>query len=594
MRPWMTGPILALCAGVLPCSAQLPESPIGSPMYRAPELPQPRIVTKLPPRLPALWLEALERPEADYKTKAAQAIALAHQRGFPGMEVAVGPLTRALDRPDQHPTVRVAVARALVVLDAKAAAAGLAKLAATDTDVREIVEPALAKWDYRPARATWLERLDQAPTRRGTVLAIRGLAAVKEEKAASRLRELALDRDVPAGIRLEAARAHGVLRPAGSETDAEGLVKDATPRGATDRLVAASLLRNHQDEAAVRQLQALGRDAEPAVAAVALARLVELDPALVLPLIDPVLASSDANVRRFGVEVLFRQPAEARLKLLADRLNDPHPDVRARARQALGELAKKAEWKTIVIREATRILTADDWRGLEQAGILLARLDHKPAADRLLALLAHRRPEAFIAAAWALRVLAVPETLPGVFKYYDDTYQAMLRSGPEAGRRDVPAAAIDQQLSQLGQFLGQAKHLPADGLFRRLIPPRAGKGMNPAGYEARAAAIWALGLMHEGTPVSAIAGPLAGRVQAVNPFDVEDERVRRMSAITLGRMKAADQLETLRQFYSAKGPSRDPVNNACGWAIERITGEKVPPPGVIEEFRIDWFLVPTD
>jgi hypothetical protein len=38
-------------------------------------------------------------------------------------------------------------------------------------------------------------------------------------------------------------------------------------------------------------------------------------------------------------------------------------------------------------------------------------------------------------------------------------------------------------------------------------------------------------------------------------------------------MKAKGALGTLRKFYNAKKPSLDPVNNACGWAIEQITGE---------------------
>jgi hypothetical protein len=312
----------------------------------------------------------------------------------------------------------------------------------------------------------------------------------------------------------------------------------------------------------------------------------------VLPLLDPVLASPDAGVRRFGVEVLLRQPTDDRLKRLADRLGDPHPDVRARARQALHELAVKAEWKAAVLREGTRVLGGDDWRALEQAAILLAQLDHKPAADRLAGLLRHPRPEAFVAAAWALRALAVPDTPPKVLAHFEETYQAMLRAGPAAVRPDAPA--VDRQLAQLAQLLGRAKHAPADGLLLRLVPPTADQGPNPAGPETRAAAAWALGWLHEGAADAAVAGLLAGRVRAVNPGDLEDPRVRWMSAVALGRLKAAGELPTLRKFYVDRKPSLDPVNNACGWAIERITGEKVPPPGVVERFRTDWFLVPVE
>ncbi len=56
-------------------------------------------------------------------------------------------------------------------------------------------------------------------------------------------------------------------------------------------------------------------------------------------------------------------------------------------------------------------------------------------------------------------------------------------------------------------------------------------------------------------------------------------------------MKAREALGTLRRFYQQKKPSLDPVNNACGWAIEQLTGEKVPPAQPIRRERRDWFLL---
>src|SRR5207245_4654018 len=61
----------------------------------------------------------------------------------------------------------------------------------------------------------------------------------------------------------------------------------------------------------------------------------------------------------------------------------------------------------------------------------------------------------------------------------------------------------------------------------------------------------------------------------------EDPRVRRMSAITLGRMKAKNSLKSLRRYYSAQ-PTLDPVPLACGWAIMQNTGEPLAKPQTIE------------
>jgi hypothetical protein len=100
--------------------------------------------------------------------------------------------------------------------------------------------------------------------------------------------------------------------------------------------------------------------------------------------------------------------------------------------------------------------------------------------------------------------------------------------------------------------------------------------------------------LHEGKPIAEVATPLAGRVAAVVPGDVEEPRVRWMCAVALGRMKAADSLPTLEQFYPSKKPALDPVNNACGWAIEQITGNRMPAPEDIILPQRGWFLVTID
>jgi HEAT repeat protein len=576
------GAMLVVLVQTLPARADEPV--IDSAMYRNPELPTPRVVQTFPDGLAELWLKALDRPEADYKSRAALSIAQAHGRGMKGLATMVPALARELERADQQAAVLVAAAQALVALDARDAAESLSRAgAAGDADLREIVEPVLAKWDFKPTRADWLARLEKPPYRRGAILAIQGLATVREEKAIPRLREIVLSREVPPSVRLEAARALGTLRTAGSEQDAERLAGDATPRGLADRLAAASLLRYHKGGSATKQLQALARDTEPAVAAVVLTRLVELDPALVIPILERVLASPDTRVRSLGVEALARQPSDKHIRLLGDRLNDPHPDVRAQSSRALREIAKKPDLREAVIREGVRLLAATDWRGLEQSAMLLGQLDHKAAVSRMVELLKNSRTEVTVAAAWGLRQLSVEETLPAVLEH--------VRVTAGAPGRPVPPSADDAKLAQLVQFLGQSRYRPADPVLRKFIPPLFGSGLT-AGHETRAAAVWALGLIHDGAADPELISLFSGRLAAVNPGDLEDNRVRRMAAISLGRMKAKDSVPLLRKFYPAQKPSLDVVGNACGWAIEQITGETVPAPGTIEVPQRDWFLSP--
>jgi HEAT repeat protein len=560
-------------------------------MYKLPDLPYPRVVEIFSEKTKDLWMRALERPEVDLRCRAAEAVVLARHRGVKGMETTIGPLVKALDRADQDQAVRLAAAQALVALDARDAAPSLLRqVASGGSDLRTLVEPVLARWAYRPARDLWRERLrDPAAAPAGFVLAARGLAAVGEAEDADRLRAVVLSDKVPGPLRLEASRALAVLRPAGLEKDGEGLASDPTPRGLVGRLAAASLLRRHGGTDAVRLLQRLVRDAEPAVAVLAADRLVEIDTALLLPALNLLLASPDAKVRSAAVEVLFRHPGPQHLRLLGDRLDDPHPDVRSQARRALEELAAKKEFHDPIIAEGMRMLATQRWRGLEQATFLLARLDHKPAAPRLVDLLPFDREEVDLAAAYGLRKLAVAETLPGVTAHAAATRKLLLATTTNLARKGVTADALDHQLSQLHQLLGQQKYAPAEPVLREFIPHLAGK---PIGPQSRASAVWALGRLHEGNTVPDLATALEARLNDTTSQPPELLEVRYMSAIALGRMQAKAALASLRRHYHDREPSENPVNNACGWAIERITGEAVPPPKTIRAQRRDWFLVP--
>jgi HEAT repeat protein len=101
-----------------------------------------------------------------------------------------------------------------------------------------------------------------------------------------------------------------------------------------------------------------------------------------------------------------------------------------------------------------------------------------------------------------------------------------------------------------------------------------------------------LGWIHEGKNVPDLASTLEVRLNDTNSIPPEDNRVRWMCAYSLGRMKAENTLPSLRRYYFNSEPSEDPINNACGWAIEQITGEKMPAPRTIRKPQRDWFLIP--
>lgn len=560
-------------------------------MYRDPDLPRAKVTHVLPRGAKELWRKTLKSQQNDQRCKAADAFSEAKRRGMPDLDDAIPDLIEALESKEQHPAVRLAVARALIDLGAKKAAASLWQQAEKGgIDLREVIEPAMVKWDHAPARAAWLKRVaDPETPQRTMILAIRGLAALGEAKAADPLRERVTSDRTPAVVRLEAARALGMLRAEGSEKDAVALAKDTSPRGLAGRLMAATLLSRHGSKEAITQLQALAKDPEPAVAVVAVRRLIEIDVKHASGVRDSLLASRDPGLRSQGTAILLRNPTDDSLGLLARQLDDSHLDVRTGARLALQERATKGGQQKAVSEHAVAVLRAEKWRAQEQAAILVADLGHRPAGAALAALLSADRPEVFVTAAWALRRLGDVDSLPAVLKYLTEEVKRVSGRGKLPGRTDDWQAMVDHQLSQVAQHLGRMKYAPADAVLRQFVR----RGGLPF-LEARAAAIWALGLIHEDKPVNDLVKQLQARLDDVLSMPPEDDRVRQMSALSLGRMKAKASLPFLEKYNPNHRFGDDDVSGSCAWAVERITGKKagLTPSRVVAPR--DWFLLPSD
>lgn len=578
---WM-GAFLCAFLTILQC-ASAENVEVESARHHDPEVQSPTSKTIISPKFKPVWLEGLRGPEVDLKRQAADTIARAHKMGMPGLADTVGPLMELLDAPDQDSVVQVAAVRALVSLDAREAAPLLFEHAQSDClDVALLVEPVLANWDYQPIREVWLKRLSAPRTsRRRLSLAIRGLAAVGEISAAPKLQELCLDPLTAPEVRIEAARALGDIRTEGLENLALPLAVDKSPGGIVDRLVSASLVRNHGGEDASTFLVELAEDPEPSVAAIALERLLQLDPSLIVAIAEEIIANPDANVRHFCARALVARPTPGTIGLLGPMLDDPHPDVRRYVRLSLVELASDARFLQPVLDEATEMLATERWRGLEQSSLLLVSLDHKPAAPRLVELLDHQRPEVFITAAWALRRLAVPATLDAMF---DKVLREIDGTRP-TGSFDFDRVA---QLCHLLEAFGQMKCARSEALLREHIPKKA-----PFPVGMRAAAIWALGYLYSDEPQPDLARLLAARLADINPLDPEEPEVRQMSAVSIGRMKSSEQLGVLRKFLKMETVDGG-VGYACGWAIEQITGEPMPKPSKSVGERLGWFLEPLD
>jgi hypothetical protein len=518
---------------------------------------------------------------------AADAFCRGHHAGIPDLDEAIPGLVRILGSPASHPAARLAAARALVEFQNKDTAPELARCAAQyGADLRQIVEPALAAWNYEPLRAIWQARLTATAVQpRDLLLAVRCLAIAGDETQAAALLPIVHDRFRPSAVRSEAARAAGLLRNRGLETEAARLIGDAANSPLINRICAVRLIAAHNGDEALKLLVTLAADPEPAVAAVALGRLCEIAPALALPLAESAINSSDPHLRQLGITASALTPDPQRIASLGRMLDDRHPTVRNSARTSLTDLARQTELAGPVRDAATAMLAGESWRGLEQAALLLAAIDHKPAADRLVALLEFDRPEVQIAAAWGLKTLALPETLPAMLARA--TRQDALR---RASKEEEPAG-LDEQTAHLFEAFGRMKYAAAEPLLVEYLPKDF-----KIGLQSRKSAIWALGLLHAGESDESLAKQFMERVtdQGGKDGDSRPEltSIKEMSAIALGRMGAVSHAPGLRKYVGPEIPSHR-LGMAIRWALIELTGESIPEPsGAFLADGALWFLEP--
>ena len=570
---WVTT-LLTSFAGTA-CATDIPDFLMDSD----PELRLPALVKNFTRDFKGFWLKALQRPEIDLQRMTADTVAKAHLYGIPGLIELVPELDKILTNASSHPSARFAAARALVVLESHDSAAKLFDAGQKyGADLRQFVEPALALWEFGPARAVWIKRLETVETGpRDLTLAIRGLAQVRDQAALGLISEIAMDLLQRPEIRLEAAAAAGAIVDIGLEKQAEQLSHENRTSRLVNRLCAVRILKRHSSEAAQRLLIELSGDAEASVAAPALNRLNGIDPELVVPMAESAMLHPDPHIREEGAKAYISLPTPERIVPLAQLLSDPHPAVRKMVRKELYQLAKHAELDGPIRQSAMQILSGQRWQGQEQATLLLGMLEHKPAADRFVELLESTRPEVMNCTAWGLRKLAVPRTIPSMM----DKIQRQT-----VARKSGYAAGIDGQVAHLFEACGLLRAQAAQPLMLEYIPK------DPImGARSRAAAIWALGWLHVGVPDKAISDVLLDRFTDSGMMPPESEVVKQFSVISIGRMKVVDHAPLFRRFV-ANGTPPSTLGMALGWAVKELTGEEFssPKPGFLPEGN--WFLEP--
>ncbi len=518
---------------------------------------------------------------------------------------------------DPRPLVRLSAAKVVEELDLKQAAPTLLKWTAKPTDSNPwdpvqidqalIADRLLARWKPWEARDVWAARITSASTpmvlRQSACTAAAKLPPDNFTPPLTQTLIATFENPAnPLSLRLAAADAFHVVEK--GDFDEVHFAKALQEK---DPLIAARLLA-HSDEHAPQPaeplLVKLAVNPEPAVQAIALRRLLELDDSAdIWPLAPVLVKSADPLVRLLAVKSTPIWHASDAVELLGPLLNDPHPDVRVEARTSLRTLAANPSLNPSIRAVAKKLLAqavdeigknpAPHWRASEQAILLLGELDEKPAAVDLVKTVDHQRLEVRVASVIALRSLNVADTRAPLIKIYSrlvDLTEARKKKlppspKPEAYTKLTADNSVESQIiDEIGQTLGVWRVAEADPALRRVIPK-----LSAPTARARAAAIWALGLIHEGKPDAKLAATLMERAADLNPVMPEAEEVRLASIIATGRMKAPGQTESLHTRYASDG-----INIMCAarWAIMNITGKDLKPITLPPVVRQDAFISP--
>lgn len=570
-------------------------------------LPEVPVEKRLPPGLKSLWMQAAAQPETELQLQAAQAIERASHLTGADFTEAIPLLVELLEAEDTERVVRQAAARALLALDARDAAPVLRRHAATGLDLAQLIEPGLADWNDRPMHSVWLSRLDQGTAPPGLLmLAIQAAAKIELAAAASHLRRHLLSVQTPRHLRLEAAKVLGHFADPSVIADARHLTSAQPSRNEVlNHLLAAYLLTRQTSDEAVALLQQLAVDREPAVAALAFKSLLKNDPALVQPALEQAVQSPDPGLRTLAAEALFLLPVPENVLRLSGFLGDRNFLVRSTAQERLVESDAIAELSGSVRQSVMDLLNSGSPRGIAQAAIIAGQLDDEPSAERLVQQLEHDDPDVSIAAAWALRRLAVPETAEPILRYLTAQTEKSLVEIPIESNADLSWTwTMYEQQKHLIEALGLLKFRPAESLFRQYVPAPLGKPLNHPFHwvhctrrgELRARAIWALGRLQDESSAAELAPLLSGRLEDAE----ENVFVSAAGGLSLGEMKAAGAENLLETFYVpeakyTEASSRASILNfACRQALESLTGQSLPPlevePYVIPQ--TGWFLEP--
>ncbi len=532
---------------------------------------QPRLVHRweTEPDLGATWLYIPAKPKKTLEperlnseqrqlrvAESQEAIRYANDSSLSGRDVGLQSIIAQLKKTDENQLVQLSLVSAALKLSDGSHAAELWDILRTHAASRKLLEPALVAWRSPVALEYWRELLTNSDTPVSELLiAVEGIGAAGNGSDRERLEILLRSDRTPTPLKIVIARALGAIVPVGLESLAEQVT---AAQIAQHELIAAELLRRHTSDRAREQLVDILNSNNIAARVIAYAAIAENFSMLARELAAAMIGQADNNIRRQAIEVLDRFDDGDSLRVQATAIGDRNHVLRNLVRENLEKKASRVELKPIVDEAITTQLNGESARAIVQAILLSVALEERQRCPRLVALLEHPDMDVCITAAWALQSLAdSTEVLDAIFKNAERLTKRLQQDD------FVTLEELFRQ-AYLFEALGRNRYRPALDLLKIYIP----KNGHKMGDFARAAAIWAVGKIEEGSQDSALAKQLAQRMLDQSVNDPEDTLVQFTSTVALGWIKDPSSVDDLRKV--AESPPA-PMGLARDWSLKQLS-----------------------
>lgn len=487
--------------------------------------------------------------QSQIRLETARMICVNHDRpGFGDKAKAIERLVSALTRSDESLLNRRTLTSAACLLDDGTHATKLWELSRNDPVSNQEVQKALIRWRSDVALDHWRKVvLNPSSPAVITAIAIEGLGNVGTNEDQKTLNDILESESASIELRSLAAESLGKIQSSGLSALARKYLESNLPG---KDMIAAYLLIQHSDDESLQLLLSVHDKGASTAKRIAANCLARESPKVAEELMIAWKSDPDTHFRELAIQVASVSEPSKTLHVASSMLHDDEDRLRNLARLQLLNLASmhREEIDAIIQTE----LEGNDWKGMEQAIILLAELGDASKCERLLELFDHPQAEVHMHAAWALRDLSQPGPL--LDRIREKAFS--LTDSLEKGTRTFEKSEIIM-LSLMLETFGRHQHEPAFAILEKYIPKNDFK----MGNLARCSAIWSIGQIRKNSNDPDLRAKLRERIKDLPPDKPENYLVRFVCILALGEFGFKDSKEIIDQFGGAPP-------NLLGWASD--------------------------